>query len=80
MSINMEHCRMTNTLEAVEQCIEGIRNQDITSQREVINGNDMFITILDFCKSSGIIEDYDRDMVKVTMDDSYIPKQDDDDE
>lgn len=60
---NMKYCMFKNTMEDIEECLEAVRNCDIESENEKCKAKSMFNTFLKFCKSEGIIMDYDEDAI-----------------
>lgn len=56
---NMRYCRFRNTEQDVRECIEALEEGDTISEDEAVAAMNMFVRVLDFCKSEGIIPHWD---------------------
>ena len=57
---NMGYCRFQNTSKDMDDCLDAITEQSVSSEEEVTAGKRMFRTILDFLHNEGVIEEYDE--------------------
>jgi intergrase/recombinase len=55
---NMSYCRMENTNRDMEDCIEALRDRDISSEREREKAKSMLFNMAEFLADEGIIEGY----------------------
>ncbi len=64
---NMSYCRFRNTSGDLNDCLTALdpyENEYEISAEEVRAGVRMFDTFLDYCKSIGLIEEYNRDRIE----------------
>lgn len=69
---NMSHCRFHNTYGDLRDCLDAIDSQEISSKSEQVDATEMFEHFLEFCEEKGIIEKFDKEEIKILMDESYI--------
>lgn len=77
---NMGYCRFTNTRQALAQCIEGIKNGDISSKTEVAEGKGMLREVAELLQDYGVIDTFDSKAIDHMVEESYGPEYEDDEE
>lgn len=72
MAMNMSYCRFRNTAEALDECLEALREEDIETREDRTAAKKMFRTFLKFCYEFGIIDDFDDNQIEKFIDSCYI--------
>jgi hypothetical protein len=67
---NMSYCRFRNTEKDMDDCLDALRSDEISSDAENSAGKRMLKSVLEFCKDNGIIDDFDVDAVDSVVDDA----------
>jgi hypothetical protein len=75
---NMSYCRFHNTKMDLEDCLDALRDEGIESKSELNKGIRMFEMFLEFCEDEGIIENFDKEIVKEVLENAYKDKEEDD--
>lgn len=57
---NMSYCRFQNTWPDVRDCIEALEDGEVLSEEEAKAGRRMVKAVLEYCKSVGIIDMWDK--------------------
>ncbi len=57
---NMSYCRFQNTWPDVRDCIETLEDGETLSEEEAQAGKRMIRGVLEYCKSVGIIDTWDK--------------------
>ncbi len=68
MAINMSYCRFRNTAEALDECLEALREEDIENRDDRYAAKQMFRVFLRFCLEFGIIDEFDDDQLEQFID------------
>ncbi len=72
MAQNMGYCRFRNTAEALDECLEALREEDIETREDRFAAKKMFRAFLRFYYQFGIIDEFDDAQLEKFIDSCYI--------
>lgn len=68
MKMNMDYCRFNNTRMALDECIESMENNEVSSYSELDEAERMLNNMLDFLMDNDIVEDFDNESLELVID------------
>lgn len=68
---NMSYCKFRNTLSDVEDCIETLNNEHISSREEKDAAKKLLKVVLEYCEENDIIVGYDPSTILDVIDGGY---------